>query len=258
MFDENAVAVAVSPRSGLSFIEQLQNLASNSCSRENRPFLTGIQNTAEIALLVRPSCGCWNCPECAARNARRWIARIINHINHADTENGWFMFTLTAHEKWRSDTASVKNLRQGWKKLYNRMRYEFGISQYCKVWEMHKKSGFHLHGMIDSLIEESWLKDNARGCGMGYQVDIHYVDNAGQVAGYIAKYFLKSEYERGLRQYPENLRRIEVSRNWTKLPEIKHEMVFSWLLNKTRNGQLQNAQIYADKGYEIIDTVKDA
>jgi len=114
MFDENAVAV--SPRSGLSFIEQLQNLASNSCSRENRPFLTGIQNTAEIALLVRPNCDCWNCPECAARNARRWIARIINHVNHSDTENGWFMFTLTSHEKWRSDTASVKNLRQGWKK----------------------------------------------------------------------------------------------------------------------------------------------
>jgi len=242
--------------SGLSFIEQLQNLSTNSCSRENRPFLTGVQNKQELALLTRPNCDCWDCPECAARNAKRWIARIINHINKADTANGWFMFTLTAHEKWRSDTASVRNLRQGWKKLYNRMRYQFGVSQYTKVWEMHEKSGFHLHGLIDSVIAERWLRDNARACGMGYQVDIHEVDNAGQVAGYIAKYFLKSENERVSRQFPPNLRRIEVSRGWMALPTREHEMTFNWLLNQTRKGQLRNAQYYYNKGYEIIDTVK--
>lgn len=249
-------AIAVSPGTGLSFIEQLQNLASNECSKVNRPYLTGIETEREIALLMRPNCDCWNCPQCAARNAKRWIARIINHVNKADTVNGWHMFTLTAHERWRSDAASVKNLRQGWKKLYNRMRYEFGVSQYCKVWEMHEKSGFHLHGLIDSVIAERWLKDNARQCGMGYQVDIHAVDNAGQVAGYIAKYFLKSEYEANSRGLPANLRRIEVSRNWTKLPEIEHEIVFRWLINKTREGQLRLAQGFYERGYEIVDMVE--
>lgn len=250
-------AIVVSPQSGLSFIEQLQKLSLNECTRVNRPFLTGIQTTQEIALLMRPNCDCWSCPTCAVRNAKRWIARIINHVNKSDTENGWFMFTLTAHENWRSDTASVKNLRQGWKKLYNRMRYEFGVSQYCKVWEMHTETAFHLHGLIDSVIAERWLKDNARECGMGYQVDLHHVDNAGQVAGYIAKYFLKSQEQGNLREFPANLRRIEVSRNWMKLPDVKHEVVFAWIINQTRQGQLANAQQYHWRGYEIIDLVKD-
>lgn len=250
-------ANVVSPRSGLSFIEQLQNLSLNQCTRVNRPFLTGVETEREIALLMRPNCDCWGCPTCAARNARRWIARIINHVNKADTANGWFMFTLTAHENWRSDEASVKNLRQGWKKLYNRMRYEFGISQYCKVWEMHETTAFHLHGLIDSVIAERWLKDNARQCGLGYQVDIHHVDNAGQVAGYISKYFLKSEFQAETRKYPDNLRRIEVSRNWAKLPEIQHEIVFAWIINQTREGQLINAQRYHERGFEVVDLVGD-
>lgn len=249
-------AIAVCPQSGLSFIEQLQNCASNECARINRPFLSGVSHEDKIMILMRPNCDCWSCAACAARNARRWIARIINHVNKADTENGWFMFTLTAHEKWRGDTASVKNLRQGWKKLYNRMRYEFGVSQYCKVWEMHADLTFHLHGLIDSVIAERWLKDNARACGMGYQVDIHLVDNAGQVAGYISKYFLKSEFEVSEnRQFPRSLRRIEVSRAWTPLDDLNTANDLIWLINKQREGQLRQAWYYKEQDYQIIDKV---
>jgi len=255
--DTPETVFAVSPRSGLSFIEQLQKLSTETCSKTNRPFLTGIETTREIAILTRPNCDCWDCPECAARNAKRWIARIVNGVNKMDTANSWQMFTLTAHEKWRSDNSSVKNLRQGWKKLYNRLRYTYGVSNYTKVWEMHEIRGFHLHGLIDSIVDMRWLKDNARACGMGYQVDIHEVDNAGQVAGYIAKYFLKSEHEREKRQFPRGLRRIECSRSWMKLPEIKHEIVFAWIMNQTREGQLRQGQYYYNKGFEIIDTVKE-
>jgi hypothetical protein len=243
--------------SGLNFIEQLQNSASFECQKINRPYLTGISEIEKKIILMRPSCKCWNCPTCAARNARRWIARIINHVNHSDTENGWFMFTLTAHEKWRGDYASVKNLRQGWKKLYNRMRYTFGVSQYCKVWEMHADKTFHLHGLIDSVIAERWLKDNARQCGMGYQVDMHYVDNAGQVAGYIAKYFLKSEAEISAnRQYPPNLRRIEVSRGWAGLLDLQADSDLNWLITKTRDGQLLLASSFECLGYIVLDFTK--
>jgi hypothetical protein len=250
-------AIVVSPRSGLNFIEQLQNFCLTECVKVNRPFLTGVSDMAKIAMLTRPNCKCWDCPSCAARNARRWIARVINHVNKADTVNGWFMFTVTAHEKWRGDASSVKNLRQGWKKLYNRMRYEFGVSQYTKVWEMHADKTFHLHGLIDSVMEERWLKDNARECGMGYQVDLHHVDNAGQVAGYICKYFLKSQSEIAEdRLYPRNLRRIEVSRNWLQLPQHDTEKMFSWLLHKSRSAQLRAADWYESNNFQIIDTVE--
>lgn len=241
--------------SGLSFIEQLQKIGSFECPKATRPFLIGVNDDERLCILTRPACKCWACKPCAARNARRWIARIINHCNHADTENGWFMFTVTAHEKWRG-VRSVTNLRQGWKKLYNRMRYEFGVSQYAKVWEMHEDSSFHLHGLIDAVIAERWLKDNSRECGMGYQTDIHPVDNAGQVAGYIAKYFLKSEGNvSDTRPFPKNLRRIEVSRNWTPLPDLKGDMVFTWLINQTRDGQLRTAWGYKENNYQILDFV---
>lgn len=258
-FDVSENAVAVIRESGLSFIEQLQKIGSSECLNPKRPFLLGQSDEHETILLTKPRCKLWACPACAANNAKRWIARIIHGCNHMDTANGWFMFTLTAHEKWRGRDRSVKNLRQGWKKLYNRMRYEFGISRYVKVWEMHNDGSFHLHGLIDAVIPERWLKDNARECGMGYQVEIHHVENAGQVAGYIAKYFLKSESEQNQGEaFPKCLRRIECSRNWIKLPDLQADSDWQWIVNQTREGQLLTAfhrkQV---TGYSVIDMVKE-
>lgn len=251
---------AFSPsQDGLSFIEQLHAACLVDCEKPNRPYLSGVSVEHEIILLTKPACKMWNCPACAARNARRWIARIINGCNKMDTVDGWHMFTLTAHENWRGRDASVKNLRQGWKKLYNRMRRAFGVRHYSKVWEMHKDGTFHLHGLVDCVIPTRWLKDNARQCGMGYQVEIHAVDNAGQVAGYIAKYFLKSEIEQSMTApFPKGLRRIEVSRSWLALPPLA-DNDFSWIVNQTREGQLNTKAWYETyyRDFKTIDTVRE-
>lgn len=251
--------VEVSAEGGLSFIEQLHAVSQLDCTTPKRPYLTGYSIEHEKILMLKPPCKLWACPYCAARNAKRWIARIIHGCNNMDTENGWFMFTLTAHEKWRGLEKSVKNLRQGWKKLYNRMRREFGISKYVKVWEMHKDGTFHLHGLIDSIIPQRWLKNNARQCGMGYQVEIHKVDNAGQVAGYVAKYFMKSEFEQNSGvSFPKGLRRIECSRNWIELPDLQADSDWQWIVNQTRDGQQQTAfNIKKSTGYKVVDMVKE-
>lgn len=243
----------MSAESGLTFIEQLQKLCLFDCQKENRPYLVGVSETERIAILTRPPCKMWNCPTCAARNANKWIARIINHVNLHDAQN-WKMFTLTAHEKWRGRERSILNLRQGWKKLYNRMRYEYEIEYYARVWESHQDGSFHLHGLVDTQdMRQRWLKDNARACGMGYQVDLSQIDNAGQVAGYIAKYFLKSEV---VGEYPKNLRRIEVSRNWTKLDELHAATLLTWFVQDTRDGQIARAQTFYNRGFDIIDGLK--
>jgi len=240
--------------SGLTFIEQLQMKCAETCTKNNRPYITGVSVLYEKILLCRPFCKQWNCPSCAARNARIWIAKIINHVNHSEREN-WQMFTLTAHEKWRGRGASVKNLRSGWKKLYNRMRSTFGISEYARVWESHADGSFHLHGLIASNIGKRWLKNNARSCGMGYQVDLAKIENAGQVAGYIAKYFLKSEV---VGEYPKGMRRIEVSRNWTKFEQVIAETDMQWILNSTREGQLQTRDYYKlYYNFTITDAIKE-
>lgn len=237
---------------GLNFIEQLHAIASSNCTKINRPFLTGVSEQDAIAILTRPSCKMWNCPSCAARLAKQWIARVINHINRTGGEN-WCFFTLTSHEKMRGVALSVKCLRSGWKKLYNRIRRKFGVSDYVKVWERHEDGSFHLHGLMNINIKKRWLKDNARSCGMGYQVDIRPVSNAGQVAGYISKYMVKSGLSE---EYPKGLRRIEVSRTWTRLPDLKAEILLKWLINQTRDGQVAMAQVFYERGFEIIDTVK--
>lgn len=231
----------MSTEGGLSFLEQLHALSEVACQTPNRPLMLGVSHLGGVVLTVQPPCKLWRCQPCAARNAKRWIARVIQGVNELDGD--WHMFTLTAHENWRGQ-ASVKNLRQGWKKLYNRMRRKFGTANYVRVWELHADGvSFHLHGLTDVHPTTRWLKDNARQCGMGYEVETHQVDNAGQVAGYIAKYTMKNEGF--LKEYPDawpkGLRRIEVSRSWVpwrELPEndIAWEMLPSveygeWRLN---------------------------
>jgi hypothetical protein len=239
-------------KSETTWLKSLDTASNGLCVKENRPIILGLSDKLGAAMAARPVCKCWNCPACAARNAKKWIARIIHGCNHLDTVNGWHMFTLTAHRKWRKKS-SVVNLRQGWKKLYNCMRREFGTNHFCKVWEMHADGSYHLHGLIDCVIPARWLKDKAVQCGMGYQVEIHAVDNAGQVAGYIAKYFLKSEsnVKESEDWYP-NLRRIEVSRSWLKLPDLKDDN-WSWMI--AESGNFADIWINRKKhqGYEIID-----
>lgn len=239
----------VTSQKSLTFIEQLHAIASQPCITENRPYLVGVTEAEKIAILTRPPCKMWKCKPCAARNARRWLARIINHINLYPDAN-WRFFTLTAHEKWRGREASTKNLRQGWKKLYNRLKRRWGSMFYLKVWESHADGSFHLHGFINIRIKKSFLKKHARSCGMGYQVDIQGVRNAGQAAGYVAKYFLKSEV---IGEYPKGLRRIEASQNWTKLPELHAETLLTWFVQQTREGQLNRALSFYQRGFEIED-----
>jgi len=240
----------LSPAGGLTFIEQLHALYVQLCPRGNVPFLTGIRE--DKAYLMRGACKQWSCPVCGARNGKKWLARILNHMNQNKGSGRWYFLTITAHRKMRGKNASLINLREGWKKLYNRMRRKYGVSKYVKVWEYHKDGTFHLHVLIRRKIGKRWLKKNSAECGMGYQCDSSPSKNPGQVAGYIAKYLVKSFENAG--QYPKGIRRIEASRNWTKLPEAISDME-AWKINHTREGQKLTAQKLKSEGYSIVDKV---
>lgn len=254
-------ALFSSPAGGSTFLEQLQKLSANPCKNLSKtPYLTGKNNENNQAVLLHATCHLWSCETCALRNARVWIARIIEGCNRIDGE--WSMLTLTAHRKWRKDK-STANLRQGWKKLINRIVYatkedDYPI-YYARVWEQHKDGSFHNHVLINKLLGTRWAKDTSAKCGMGNQADWRKVDNVGQAAGYVAKYTLKNaSITRGGVEWPKGLRRIELSRNWPKLTEKYKENDYMWMINSTREGQLKTAEYLEFEGYKIVDLVDDA
>lgn len=249
----------VIPHSGLSFIEQLQISCSKPCTKTNTPYLIGVNQNEHKALLTKAACKCWDCETCAARSTRVWIACVINGCNKLDTE--WSFLTLTAHKSKRGKN-SVDSLRQGWKKFYNRILAQLEKSAknlfYVRVWEQHKDGSFHLHILISVCFGTRWAKDNAAECGLGYMAEWHKVDNAGMVAGYIAKYSLKnSTIARGGVAWPKGLRRVEKSRNWPKLGKKEANLEWSWNLAGNREFQLHQADRLLVSGYEIIDVTQE-
>lgn len=243
------------PRSGLTFIEQLQNCSMGKCSKDDRPFLVGINEEHKVALLSRPACKMWNCEACAARNAKLWIAKIINGINRLGGE--WYFLTLTANPKKRKG-ASLANLRDGWDRVYTCINALFAhdgeTPHYARIWEQHQDGTFHIHALLDVVMSNRWIKDTAFAAGLGHQADWRKIDNAGQAAGYMAKYTLKNAtVARGGIVWPKGLRRIETSRNWPKLEQKELVSQWEWVVKMNREAQLQSAQNYFIRGFDILD-----
>lgn len=223
---ENEYAVAFSPdhREGLTFLEQLTVFASEGrCSNAFSTFLFHVGETGLITF-GQASCKQWKCPECALKNTKRWIARIIDGINKLGGD--WYFATVTAHKWWRGEKSLI-NLRANWHKLRKRMAREAkktGVEMaYVRVWEHHKDGSYHMHIINNVGVNTKWLKDNAAECGMGFMAHQDGIVNAGQAAGYVAKYMLKQSKDDTLHSFPKGARRIEVSANWVKWHDKKQE-----------------------------------
>ncbi len=166
----------------------------------------------------------WACPECALKNVKRWIARIIDGINSLGGD--WYFLTVTAHKWWRGEKSLI-NLRANWHKLRKRLARlakKLGVKlEYVRVWEHHKDGSYHLHLIANVPATTKWLKDNSAKCGMGFMAHRDELVNAGQAAGYVAKYMLKQSSDDTLHDFPKGARRIEVSSGWVKWYEKESE-----------------------------------
>jgi len=242
---------------GLTFIEQLQKVSQERCTKLNTPYLIGVKQSEHKALLSKAACKCWDCETCGARNARRWLACVINGCNRLSLPLAFL--TITSHRRHRR-YKSLACLRQGWKKLYNRIlsraKKSDEILYFCRIWEQHKDGSFHLHVLININFGTRWAKNNARACGLGHQADWRDIENAGMAAGYIAKYTLKnSTTSRGGIKWPKGLRRIETSRNWPKLEKRDTYKGVEWGICLSKEYQSEVAGRLQAEGYEVIDLV---
>jgi len=244
----------VPPTGGLSFIEHLHADAAQRCPNTVGSYVVGVNHSLRKTVIFTPNCKRWSCEICSLKNTKKWIARVINGVNELGGK--WYMLTLTSHEKMRGTSASLKCLRTGFTKFAERLRRKYGTRHYVKVWEFHEDKTFHLHFLIDCAMPKKWIKDNARACGMGYQVDMHQVDNAGMVAGYIAKYTLKNAAN--LENMPKNLRRIQCSLNFPKLPKLGgFDKDWTWVRCETEHGVFLNVQPVYERGYEVVGQIAD-
>jgi len=252
LLDEKTL-VNVPPTGGLSFIEHLRANALEKCPKTVGMYVVGVNHQEKKAMIFTPNCKQWSCEVCSLKNAKRWIARIINGVNQLGGD--WYMLTLTSHEHMRGTEKSLKCLRDGFSKLYDRMKRRFGSISYVKVWEMHEDKTLHLHFLINVKMPKKWLKDNARACGLGYQIDVHEIDNAGQVAGYVAKYTLKNAAF--LPEMPKGLRRIQASLNFPKLPQINSfSKDWQWTRLETELGVFNIVNPVYLKGYDVEGTIE--
>lgn len=234
---------------GLTFLEQLTALALKSCSKKEVPYFWKVDYKAQKVRFVKGTCKQWSCSPCAARNTKKWIARIIDGCNRLDTK--WYFCTITAHRKWRGAEASLKNLRANWPKVrkrYARIAEKLGKEFfYVREWEAHKDGSFHMHFATNIKQTKRELKNMAATCGLGFQADSQEAKNAGQVAGYMAKYMLKAMPF--ATHYPKGARRLEVSNNWVRWKEKDT----GWQVVLSLNEAKAIRDSFADIGYELED-----
>lgn len=232
----------------LSFLEQLTALSAENCDAPKVPYFYRVDQQAKKVQFGKGSCKQWSCPSCAARNAKKWVARVIDGCNKLD--DVWYFGTLTAHKWWRKEK-SMRNLQSNWPKVRKRFARLAKIQAkqlfYVRVWEAHKDGSFHMHFISNIEYTQNELKDIASECGLGYMAHIEEAKNPGQVAGYIAKYMVKSMPL--ATNYPQGSRRIEVSRNWIAW----HEKATDWQVVPDIRVARSKARFYKSQGYTIFD-----
>lgn len=188
--------------------------------------------------LIRIRCEMWSCPDCGPRNAIRWRAYLLKRFNLPELrERKWVFATITAHRNAHKagPIATLKNLQNAWKRLYDRMLRRYGKFEYVRVFEQHKSGRYHMHFLIDIgerydacefVIKDDldefrhpeckWLRKTCASLGAGWRVHMRRVweaqtrtANVGLVVGYIMKYMSKNM---SIMEFPKHQRRIQTSR----------------------------------------------
>jgi len=241
----NAETVPPGTPGGLdSFIEQFR---ADDCPNTHTPWLKGIDIRAGIVVFFRPRCKLWSCPVCGPINATLWAWRADAGARLLGKEHPLAFITLTSHEKLAAN-ASLRVLPSAWGKLQDRLR-RAASGQYLIVPELHKNGRVHLHGLFTHGLKKKWFKDNARECGMGYQVDSQEVISLGGVAAYVTKYLTKSIVEP---QFAKGFRRVRTTRNWPKLPEKIPRDGLSFVLFEHDETLQDAAREARAHGYEVV------
>lgn len=182
-----------------------------------------------VCLFTRLRCKQWSCEYCANKNRQIWQAFLSGQL--PIVADNWWMVTLTAHSRMRSQEASYKNLQRGIDVIMKRIRRIWSDVNYVRVFEKHPTSdALHAHLLVSNLTPfiipgcnknlqpsfcgvlvreghkgvwsiRTWLKKTAQECQIGYQAEVEECRNEFAV-WYVCKYLSKANQQidvKGLR-----------------------------------------------------------
>lgn len=186
--------------------------------------------------------------------------------------NDWWLVTLTAHSRMRSQDQSYKNLQHGIDVIMKRIRRVFGKIDYVRVFEKHPKSdALHAHLIVSNLTSwvvpgcyknmqpgfiavtvrkghtgtwsiRTWLKKTAQGCHVGYQADVERVTNQGAI-WYVCKYLSKASQQITIK----GLRHVSTSR---RVGSPNPETTNQWIVGNYITGM----DVWTDERVRDIQT----
>ena len=202
----------------------------------NSGLLIGFDYDAKRAIVARANCDQWTCKECSARMASRWILRAGMGtralLGQGDTVD---FVTITSHEKLKTFADTERVWRSAWSTLYAALKRKKKALQFFTVPEKHKDGRMHVHSLWNANVSQTWLKNNARKRGLGYQAKVIHVTDASRVASYVGKYVGK---DLGA-DVPKGFRRVRTSQNWIDIPAPNNGLMGLTWEYVTSNGALE-------------------
>lgn len=172
-----------------------------------------------VCLFTRLRCKQWSCDYCANANRKMWQTFLSGQL--PIIANDWYMVTLTAHSRMRSEQQSYENLQRGIDVIMKRIRRIWGKVSYVRVFEKHPSSeAIHAHILVSDLTPfvvpgcnknlqrcyvgvlvraghkgtwsiRTWIKQAAHEAHIGYQAEVEKVRDNGAV-WYVCKYLSKA------------------------------------------------------------------
>jgi len=160
---------------------------------------------------LRSKCKSYQCGICGPYKIRRIRKRIVELA----VKNGLQRFLTLTLDPLKLDPswdllAQIAYLKKCWRKMRVYIKRKLGHSvEFIGVVELQKNGRPHLHFLLGSYLNQSWISAAWQAVGGGKIVDIRWVE-IRRVAAYLAKYITDED----LCDYPRGMRRFSASRGF--------------------------------------------
>jgi hypothetical protein len=172
-----------------------------------------------VGRFFKLSCKCWNCPRCSPRKANKYRRAIARAAEQHKLSR---LLTLTLDVPKLNGQDSTRYINEVFADFRTYLKRKLGKTpKYIRVLEYQKSGIAHLHVLLDTFLDQSWISETWDGLGGGRIVDIRRVD-MHRVSHYLSKYLTKEM----LMLAPSRARRVTTSRTIQLNPKKNSDWIW--------------------------------